>query len=365
MGSILEIRRKWLHECPGTEYLIKEYHRIFDAATGDPNEIQREAGEKLALLYLQTGRSEKADEILVRLRYSCRLAGIIINYPEETLAHGPPTYTGQLPPARVFDDFLSPAELEVLKRVFCDRESSYWKDNGYSVEPPSPYYSFIIPMAEIESFGIIGNIIGKFQEYLESPCNYVELWAHNRPHCTGHQLHFDTDNEGLNGVVKNPEMSSVLYLSGQDERGAPTIVTNQRLSSRRLATDAWLCYPKQNRVAMFGRVLHGVLPGKCQDTSRSPQQEKPRVTVMLAFWRKIHIRTYPKGKVGGAAQAFPRHSEFGKIMTSAPLPGNDMNTKPKEVQPIHIKGVYESTENGKLWTPSMGMPGYEDMFQGF
>lgn len=32
---------------------------------------------------------------------------------------------------------------------------------------------------------------------------FVEWWAHRRPHSSGHQMHFDSDNEGRGGV-RNP-----------------------------------------------------------------------------------------------------------------------------------------------------------------
>src|SRR4051812_969890 len=41
---------------------------------------------------------------------------------------------------------------------------------------------------------------------------HAEWWAHCRPHASGHQLHFDSDDEGRGGV-RNPSVSTVLYLS--------------------------------------------------------------------------------------------------------------------------------------------------------
>ena len=39
---------------------------------------------------------------------------------------------------------------------------------------------------------------------------FVEWWAHRRPHSSGHQMHFDSDNEGRGGV-RNP---IVRYVNG-------------------------------------------------------------------------------------------------------------------------------------------------------
>ena len=100
------------------------------------------------------------------------------------------------------------------------------------------------------------------------------------PSPPGHQLHFDSDDEGVGGV-RNPIISSVVYLSSSSPSGSssaaasgavatehggsvygaviggPTLVTDQRLCGE-LATKGWLAYPAINRVTMFdGRVLHG------------------------------------------------------------------------------------------------------------
>ncbi len=43
---------------------------------------------------------------------------------------------------------------------------------------------------------------------------YAEWWAHCRRHPAGHQLHFDSDDEGTGGV-RNPIISTVIYLTGK------------------------------------------------------------------------------------------------------------------------------------------------------
>jgi hypothetical protein len=49
-------------------------------------------------------------------------------------------------------------------------------------------------------------------------CIQQQWWAHCRPHSSGHQLHFDSDDEGR-GSVRNPIISTVLHLS-EDEVSA-------------------------------------------------------------------------------------------------------------------------------------------------
>ena len=56
-------------------------------------------------------------------------------------------------------------------------------------------------------------------------------------------------------------LSVVVYVTG--DVGGPTLVTTQRLTSKRLADRGWIVHPRVNRVCMFdGGVLHGVIPGR-------------------------------------------------------------------------------------------------------
>ena len=88
----------------------------------------------------------------------------------------------------------------------------------------------------------------------------MEWWAHNRPHPSGHQLHFDSDNEGQDGV-RNPIVTSVCYLS--QGVGGPTLITDMHIDDKSLACQGWLVYPKINRFVVFdGQVLHGVIPAR-------------------------------------------------------------------------------------------------------
>lgn len=43
---------------------------------------------------------------------------------------------------------------------------------------------------------------------------YAEWWAHCRCHPSGHQFHFDSDDEGQGGI-RNPIISTVVYLTGK------------------------------------------------------------------------------------------------------------------------------------------------------
>jgi hypothetical protein len=359
------------------------------------------AGEKLSLIYLQSGRALEADRILEILGYKCRLARNILDYttetPLETWKNGSGSATrgdASAIPCCVYDDFLSPAELNLLRTVFSDPSNSYWTDHNYTVEPPSPYFSYLLPLEQSlhhvpknkEGLQQIACRLRDFlaQHYaIQFPnvdrAEYVELWAHNRPHTTGHQFHFDSDNEGCAGdeeasnttprfSIRNPICSCVLFLSGgEDAVGGPSVVTNQRLASRHLATKAWMCPAKSNRLLAFdGKVLHGVVPGKAFKVSDSSKLEsrRRRVTVMLAFWRRIRVRNLPGP---GAARLLPTQAEWAQQLRASLSNDDDdgSETLPVAKQPIPIHTVYESVPEGNPWKRNQGMPDYEQMFQGF
>lgn len=88
----------------------------------------------------------------------------------------------------------------------------------------------------------------------------AEWWAHSRPHSSGHQLHFDTDEARIKKGegVHCPAVSCVLYLS--EEVGGPTLVIEQKFGEggKGGGSQGGLVYPEENRLLMFdGRLLHG------------------------------------------------------------------------------------------------------------
>ena len=184
----------------------------------------------------------------------------------------------------------------------------------------------------------------------------------------GHQMHFDSDDEGRGGV-RNPIVSTILYITA--DGGGPSLVTNQRLDSTHLATKGWLSHPRHKRLVAFdGRVLHGVVPGKGVPKTEGGR----RVTLMFAFWKKIQVRNE---STPGSARPFPFDSskiEWAKsLMTSCSLlelesedssKGNDDDSPVQEQQPIELDSVYE-TLDGHPWRPKDGMLDYEQVFQGF
>lgn len=396
-----------------------------DENNGDTSWV-RHAGEKLALILLQSGRSHEADQILSTLQYTCRLSDLVLNYPSEYVADSSMELQrnkkdnnanefSATAPYRAYDHFVTDDEMQMFHTVFADPNNDYWKSHNYSVEPPSPYFSYLIPLRKDyllqrssnnnnnsaeevndNSSGGIFAFVQRLQNFLQSHfpvknASYCEMWAHNRYHATGHQFHFDSDNEGCTEEIRNPICSCIVYLS--DNRfGGPSIITNQRLTSNTLATKGWMCHPQLGRLVVFdGTVLHGVVPGKgvvsdcycaqseTNDGTKSSEQRinliQRRVSVMFAFWRKIRVRDSDDSSivVGGAAKSLPESPMWAKVLrepiqsTSATTTTttNATTTIPSVVEALALDHIYVSTNNGRPWTRSMGMPNYEEIFQGF
>ena len=330
----------------------------------DPCSVKGQAGSRLALWLIQRSRtSAEADQILQRLSYECRLSTklLIGDKNQEKEPEKLPRGLVSNIPCRIYDRFLSDNDLQHLRSVFGDIESTYWTDHNYSVEPPSPYYSYLIPLKELDQYGFLGSLIERLRQCLMEwqpllrTCTYCEMWAHNRPSATGHQLHFDTDNEGCEGATRHPLVTCVLYLTGV---GGPTLVTNQRKASRHAADKGWISHAQVGRMtALDGRVLHCVVPGR---PTLDPQR---RVSLMLAFWRRIKVRDEP---THGAARKFPAERPWARALKEPTLQSTFPETwscNDDQVDPESINHVFEDL-NGDPWPITSGLPSYDCVFQG-
>mmetsp|Transcript_25399 Transcript_25399/g.53113 ORF Transcript_25399/g.53113 Transcript_25399/m.53113 type:complete len:443 (-) Transcript_25399:2-1330(-) len=349
-----------------------------------------QAGEKLALLLCQSGRCKKAKKGLASMGFTCRLAEQVLDYPcegdddssendDDSASSNNKIKEKRKSLCQIVDGFLSQTELERLRMVFGSPTASYWNDHNYAVEPPSPYFSYVIPLEEVrpteenemKRFGFIGHLVQKMMSCpllnenfpkLQSKANFVELWAHNRPHASGHQMHFDSDDEGRGGI-RNPIISTIIYITAEgatkkvNATGGPSLVTNQKLSDIRLASKGWMAHPKQKRLVAFdGRYLHGVVPGKGFQQGR-------RVTLMLAFWENIKIR---EGHGPGSARPFPDNNlpEWAQHLVAPFDEDGDNYGSCVETAPVKLDRIYE-TLDGKARKRGTGMPTYDEVFQGF
>jgi len=272
----------------------------------------------------------------------------------------------------VYDDALPISDLHVLSCALCPKDASYWVDHQYSVYPPTPYFSYVFDLKPetLENLGALGNHVRTIQRFSkelledkdDSIPHYAEVWAHHRPHCSGHQLHFDSDNEGCGGDVKHPTISSILYLT--DDCGGPSLLTDQILGDDELARNGWLTHSQKNRIVVFdGSVLHGVIPGRGY-----VEKGRNRVTLMVALWNDIRIRDCENPC---AARPLPNSGEEKPVWyNEMTREGTNENKNtggngyfPEKMQPERIECVF-GTSDGKQIKKGQ-MPHYDKVFQGF
>jgi methyl-CpG-binding domain protein 4 len=198
---------------------------------------------------------------------------------------------------------------------------------------------------------------------------YAEWWAHSRPHTDGHQLHFDSHDEGL-GEVRHPICSAVVFVDGCC--GGPTLVTNQKDTSAELASRAWLVYPKTGRVAVFnGDYLHGVVPGRVADDGFDPEfASRRRITLMISFWEDMDV--HHSWTPAGSARPFPPRDAPGVSWRSRFdfAAADDFAAEAAvgvEVLPVVVERPWDRVrrDDGDDDDDASALPAYDDCFQGF
>lgn len=272
--------------------------------------------DRMGLLLCQQGREEEATAYLHDLKYKYRLSSDVLNYD---LMGGAPdcrkstSYTLQPETEckersgdsgaqyfQVYDEVLPAALLQHMQSAFAP-SSPFWREHHYGTSKTG-YFSYLYdvstdPRSSIEQ--MIQYLLATVRATRPDAgdIRFAEWWVHSRPHSYGHQLHFDSDDEGRGGI-RHPTVGSVLFIDG--EIGGPTLMTNQKLGGM-LADKGWLVHPRSNRLVLFdGRVLHGVVPGKGFEA----KEERRRMTFMTAFWNDIKCRVSEDGQPG-SAQPFP------------------------------------------------------------
>jgi len=284
---------------------------------------------------------------------SSTLSDTVLTCNENSYFEGCPSDREEPRLVAAFDTVLCDVDLQYLQELF-SFQSGFWKQYGYDVNgTATEYFSFLHMFGEREAKSSPIDMIGLrifeiAQEYFPEvkEANSFEWWAHCRPHKIGHQLHFDTDEEGMNGII-NPIVSCVLYLS--DSCGGGTLVTNQDVQSSVLGDYGWMVFPKVNRLVIFkGSVLHGVIPG-----GGTPQSHLDRrISVMFAFWKDGR----PPVKHSLAKQIFdPSKLQEMKARDSQP----NMSI----VEPIFIPEIWQHVDPRITRLPKY-VPPYEQCFQG-
>ena len=264
--------------------------------------------------------------------------------------------------AKMFDDVFPTSTLRMMQKQFGDVQSPFWMQHEYfnreKKNSQRQFFSYVhdIVVGENEeertnNFSSTMDVVIEYAKCVAGrafprvlrEATKAEWWCHNRAHCEGHQMHFDSDDEGINGL-RHPICSVVVFISAngemmEDERnknnkrqrtttsenpaafvGGPTLVTTQRDGDQKNTNfneiNGWLAYPKTNRCVVFdGELLHGVVPGRglnafINNDSYTDEKSTPlptRTTLMIAFWDDIEVR----GSIGsiGSARAFPTYRQ--------------------------------------------------------
>ncbi|KAG2486024.1 hypothetical protein HYH03_015337 [Edaphochlamys debaryana] len=352
------------------------------------------AKRSLAMLLCQEGRDKEAEPLLASLDFTHRLARPVLHYPLDPSLFPAASSSGPDAPApagpgherylRAVEDALPPQLLGVLRKALSPG-SRYWAEHGYGRvgyfsymhELGSPDLSAVHQAARL----LHAIAVQRFPEVANA--RYAEWWAHCRRHPAGHQLHFDSDDEGVGGV-RNPIVSCVIYLSGGV--GGPTLVTPQLLGGP-LAPHGWIVHPRDNRLGIFDAAhLHGVIPGR----GPSPVPGGYRITLMIAFWRDGDIKCRPRTDgLPGPSQPFPGSLAEGEGAPSASVPGGvggadgsrgrytwmqDLaphpdgpagwgTTQPYDAVPYDIPRVWEAIDGAAIQAGAA--VSYDACFQGF
>ena len=377
--------------------------------SGGSHSLKARAREKFILMLCQREHATSRDhskppsaKIRRQLRaggFVCRLAPGILRYPRA------PTPTGSNVPAApqpragmacALDGALSSGMLAQLQKAFSPA-SPFWKEHSYACGV-SPFFSYVHSLEGEPRTGFDRLLRRLRQRVIDAgfasvaSARYAEWWAHCRPHGTGHQMHFDSDNEGSGGI-RNPLASSALYLTAAGI-GGPTLVTDQRRvgANSGMAQRGWLLLPNLNRYLIFdGKLLHGVVPGRgCPapagpsgawqpnlrqaaaqgpelDAEQPTEQPPRRVSLMVAFWPHIRKR---ESERPGAAMPFPYDSVGGGSGASTWPALFDWpeasDGSPPEAQAVPLSPtspVWQPTDAGLDLTSEM--PDYDACFQGF
>ena len=328
---------------------------------------------RLILLLLQQGRNEEAIPLLMDGRWKYRLASWILCPDEEKHGSEKDGF-----PGCVYDNAIPEGFLQHLQNLLSPA-SEFWTEHGYNE---------ILGSGEVGYFSYVQDVEGEAQNTLDLIIRHVwevlkktslfpgledakvaEWWAHKRPHACGHQMHYDSDNEGIGGV-RNPICSCILYVIAPPGVGGPTLVTNQKLSKAQLGSRGWLVTPRQGRLAAYdGTYFHGVVPGCGKAPSVSEPEFQRRVTFMIAFWKEIRTRPFGPDGLPGSSRPLPDRSvsEVGpKRYTwhqrlALPLDAGGYPS-PTSVFPVSGMPIWTEIQGGDV-PEGVGLPSIQECFQ--
>ena len=382
-------------ERPRDLHAARALYRL--AMCGGNSELRQDARERLLLMLFQSGKTPSSSSSARRLLAAGGFVGLltprVLNSREVMLL---PRFFPSREDAPIMKQFdavdnaLPAGMLLALQRAF-GPSSPFWTEHKYKCggAKASPFFSYVHSLSGPPKSGFdrvirhVWQLVKTRLPGVAHPGNdakYCEWWAHCRPHGTGHQMHFDTDNEGHGGVLKHPIVSTALYLTG--DAGGPTLVTTQRAGDEQLASAGYLCTPNTNRILMFdGTLLHAVLPGSgivpgADEATASTSTTPRRISLMIAFWPSIRerpspqpsaARPFPYKAVKGAAK-FPKAGGGGNATWPAlfdwPVANDAGGGQAPQPRGAPMRGpcqpVFEAVEKGGQFDR---MPSYDEVWQ--
>ena len=279
---------------------------------------------ELALFQLQLGRHEAADMNLAALNFKYRLCNAIFRPPPPTSSSGSRRTS---PHVQTLDHALPRELLHALQRAFAG-ESQFFTQHGY---PTPGFFSYNVDVTRQDPTTptLMHQVVAHLRPFVEAAFPHklvdheirsVEFWAHARDgrSACAHQLHWDLDEGALRGAqaqAVHPAVSSVLFLSehasapSSASTGAPTLITDQTLDTASVASEAWLCWPAENRFLMFdGALLHGVVPF----FAPGGRAAQPRITLMLGWW----TRTFPPSGSNSSGESLGPNMPLPRVPTT-------------------------------------------------
>ncbi len=188
----------------------------------------------LALCLCQSGRDSEAAVQLATLGYEYRLAPEVLGYalPQNiSVSSSPPMEPAAAPPGKcvwIVDNALSPKLLQFVQGVLAP-SSPFWSEHNYDINgTPRPYFSYLHSLPSILSTSKPADSQSSSKSMLETllatvyklavsqypqvaEANFVEWWTHCRPHHSGHQFHFDSEDEGYVFVVRDSDRLRAIH----------------------------------------------------------------------------------------------------------------------------------------------------------
>jgi len=364
---------------------------LFRLAMNGSRALRPRARERLLLMMLQRGHSLTSRAVQQQLAaggFGVLLSPVVIHYPLDAAAAAgvtiPPSLAPPRPGVYAIDGALPVGMLQRLCTAL-GPDSPFWQEHGYACGAyASPFFSYVhaLDCAPRHGFervmhAVLRHVRARYPA--ASKARYAEWWAHCRPHGVGHQMHFDSADEGR-GELRHPIVSTALYLTSGV--GGPTLVTTQASGDTSLASAGYMALPKRNRLLMFdGRLLHAVLPGRgvVPASQRSPAR---RVTLMIAFWpslrerpakRPAAARPFPHAAVAAAhtgkldatssGATWPRLFDWSRKEDGKPVreeDAGDMASSSLLVGPVE---VWRPARQGTRLGEGEHMPSYDECFQ--